>query len=134
MKTNKESDTQQNSQKSNKKELSKESDVSSNSTLSASLIHQLCEKDVVCLTPDATILEVAKNMLDEHIGDVVIIKENAGKSVPVGIVTDRDIVINTIAKQVSPENVRMSEIMTHNIVTANENEDLLEVVEISLAP
>src|SRR4051812_14819652 len=92
--------------------------------LSNSSVEQFCEKNVVSLEPDATVLEAAKLMAENHIGDIVVIDGEVGKSVPIGIVTDRDIVIKAIARNASPETMKLSELMTPDIVTANVGDDL----------
>jgi CBS domain-containing protein len=46
-------------------------------------ISEFCHRDVVCATRETTVTEAANLMRQHHIGDVVII----------GIVTDRDIVV-----------------------------------------
>src|SRR5206468_3900941 len=50
----------------------------------------LCKRSVVTALPEATLCDVARLMRGNHVGSVVIV-DGAGK--PVGIVTDRDIVI-----------------------------------------
>jgi CBS domain-containing protein len=94
------------------------------------LLSELCESDVVCLEPSNTIYDAAKEMLEKHIGNVVITEERDGKVIPVGIVTDRDIVINSTAKKLDPESVKLSSIMTKKIVTVKENEDLTTLIKI----
>lgn len=98
-----------------------------------SIIQQLYNKDIVCLKPNATILEAAKLMLEKQVGDIVIVEEHDGKSVPVGILTDRDIVLKITAKKIPPDSVKVSEVMTKNIITAKETDDLLDIIELMTA-
>ncbi len=57
-------------------------------------VRDIMNKDVVTATADTTIGQVAKLMADKDVGSVVIVE--GGK--PVGIVTDRDLVIDHLAK------------------------------------
>jgi hypothetical protein len=51
---------------------------------------------------NASALEAAKMMRDEHIGNVVIVDERDGRKVPIG---DRDIVVQRVAREVDPANI-----------------------------
>jgi len=57
-------------------------------------VRDIMNADVVTATADTTIGQVAKLMADKDVGSVVIVE--GGK--PVGIVTDRDLVIDHLAK------------------------------------
>ncbi len=57
-------------------------------------VRDIMNKDVVTATADTTVGQVAKLMADKDVGSVVIVE--GGK--PVGIVTDRDLVIDHLAK------------------------------------
>ncbi|MGZ3726906.1 MAG: CBS domain-containing protein, partial [Pseudobdellovibrio sp.] len=92
-------------------------------------LDQLYEKEVITLKTTATLFEAAKVMRDKHVGNVVIVEEKNGKSIPVGLVTDRDLVINSIAKKLNPESVKISEIMNKKIVTATEDDDFSDLVK-----
>ncbi|HEY3289058.1 MAG TPA: CBS domain-containing protein, partial [Anaerolineae bacterium] len=50
-----------------------------------------------CCEADTSISEVAALMRKHHVGDVIVVEDKGQKRVPIGIVTDRDIVIETIA-------------------------------------
>ena len=51
-------------------------------------------------------------MRAEHVGDLIVTRETGGQSVPVGILTDRDIVVEVVAKNVDPRSIRVSDAMT----------------------
>ncbi|MEK6774094.1 MAG: CBS domain-containing protein [Bdellovibrionota bacterium] len=99
--------------------------------LLAQSLSQFYEKDVVCLTINDTIFDAAKLMLEKHIGDIVITDENADRSpIPVGIITDRDIVVNSVAKKLDPASVKLSAVMTEQLVTATEESSLTDLVQL----
>jgi CBS domain-containing protein len=72
-------------------------------------------------------------MREYHVGDLVVIKEKTGKRVPVGIVTDRDIVLEVIAEGVGMDDVCVGDIMSDNLVTARESDGLLETIKVMRA-
>jgi CBS domain-containing protein len=90
----------------------------------------LYEKNVVCLKSDHTVWDAANLMLENHIGDIVVTESHNGKTVPVGIVTDRDIVISSVAKKLAPETLKLYEIITKKMVTATEGSNLSDLVQL----
>ncbi len=65
-------------------------------------IKECCNIGVVCCEADASIPAVAALMRKHHVGDVVVIERKDAERMPIGIITDRDIVIETIALQLDP--------------------------------
>jgi CBS domain-containing protein len=80
-------------------------------------VGDICTRTVVTATPDDTIAEAARRMRDRHVGNLVVV--DAAKR-PIGILTDRDIVISAVAQ--SPDKLdalRVGDVMTGNVVTAH---------------
>jgi len=96
-------------------------------------IGKVCNREVVFIHAQASIPEAARLMREYHVGDLVVIKEKTGKRVPVGIVTDRDIVLEVIAEGVGMDDVSVGDIMSDNLVTARESDGLLETVKVMRA-
>ena len=78
-----------------------------------------CKRQVVTATANATLAEIAKLMRNQHVGTVVIVE---GRK-PVGIVTDRDIVIETIACGLDARTLVAGEMMTASPTVVPEEED-----------
>lgn len=96
-------------------------------------IGQVCNREVVFIHKQASIPEAARLMREHHVGDLVVIKEKTGKRVPVGIVTDRDIVLEVIAEGVGMDDINVGDIMSNNLVTARESDGLLETIKVMRA-
>ena len=96
-------------------------------------IGQVCNREVVFIHAQASIPEAARLMREHHVGDLVVIKEKTGKRVPVGIVTDRDIVLEVIAEGVGMDDVNVGDIMSNNLVTARESDGFLETIKVMRA-
>lgn len=60
---------------------------------------EIFDREVIVVQRDSTILEVAKLMRQYHVGDVTVIEDHSGVLVPVGVVTDRDLVVEIIAPE-----------------------------------
>ena len=80
------------------------------------------KKTISTISEEAIITEAAKAMAEKEDGYLIILKE--GK--PVGIVTERDLVNQILAKEINPSNVKVSEIMSKPLITIDPDEDLLK--------
>ena len=96
-------------------------------------IGKVCNREVVFIHAQASVPEAARLMREYHVGDLVVIKEKTGKRVPVGIVTDRDIVLEVIAEGVDMDDVSVGDIMSDKLVTAREGDGLLETIKLMRA-
>ncbi|PIS10753.1 MAG: CBS domain-containing protein [Bdellovibrio sp. CG10_big_fil_rev_8_21_14_0_10_47_8] len=93
-------------------------------------LDQMYETKVVSLTADASVFDAAQLMLSKHVGDIVVVEEKNGQTIPKGIVTDRDIVINTIAQKKDPATMKLSELMLGQVVTATDQHSLSDLVRL----
>lgn len=71
------------------------------------------ERRVVTASLDEHVFEVACRMRDEHVGCVVVVREGR----PVGMLTDRDIVLRVVAEGLDARSVLVSSIVTYEAVT-----------------
>ena len=91
----------------------------------------VCNRDVAFTTRDTTITAGAKLMRHGHVGSLVVVEQmNGGKRVPVGIVTDRDIIVEVIATGLDPATITVGDIMARELVVGRENNTVLETLEI----
>jgi CBS domain-containing protein len=73
----------------------------------------------------------AKLMRYGHIGSLVVVEQmNGGKRIPIGIVTDRDIVVEVIATGLDPVVITVGDIMEPELVVGRESDSVLETLEI----
>jgi CBS domain-containing protein len=97
------------------------------------LVGKICNREVVFAEPDTSIVEAARLMREHHVGGLVVVQEKSGKRVPVGIITDRDLVIEVIAEGVDMGEISVGDIMSDQLVTAREGDDLLETLKMMRA-
>jgi len=93
-------------------------------------IGELCNVDVVCCDAKASISDVARLMREHHVGDVIVTGSQSEERVPIGIVTDRDIVVEAIAPGVPLEMITAGDIMTSPLMTVDEDAGLFETLEL----
>lgn len=96
-------------------------------------IGDICNREVVYAPRDATVYDGAQLMRHRHVGTLVIVDEFAGKRVPVGIVTDRDIVVEVNAVDLDPKTITVGDIMDPSLVSVPEAANLPEAVEVMRA-
>jgi CBS domain-containing protein len=93
------------------------------------LIGELCNRNVIYCKAKTSVLEAAQLMRNQHVGDLVVVDEPNGERLPVGLVTDRDLVVEIMAKEVDPSSVTVSDIMVSRLSTATEAEGVYETIE-----
>jgi CBS domain-containing protein len=80
-------------------------------------------RDVVTCTPENTIVDVARLMKTEDIGPILVVDNEANRTL-VGIITDRDIVVKVIADGQDPSNTSVGEAMSKKLVTCRANDEV----------
>lgn len=89
---------------------------------------ELCNRQVVIATPDELILTAARRMRDHRVGCLVVVEGDPGQRRPIGILTDRDIVVYAVADGDALGERTVRACMNPNLVTARERDGLLEVI------
>lgn len=89
-------------------------------------IRDVMTKEVVRLPRSATVVDAARRMRDSHIGAVVL--EDNGKLV--GLITDRDVTIRSVAEGRDPSAVPLSDIASGELVTLSPDDEIDRAVEI----
>ena len=92
-------------------------------------IGEICCRDVVIAQVEETVRDAAKLMREHHVGNVVVVEESDGKRVPVGVVTDRDIVVEIVAPGLDPETLTIGDIMLPGLASVSEETGIFETIE-----
>ncbi len=92
-------------------------------------IGEICNREVVIVPRGCTILEAAQLMRQHHVGDLVVVEERGRIRVPVGIVTDRDLVVEIMAPAIDQTVITVGDIMTAELVSVRENTGVSETIE-----
>jgi len=93
-------------------------------------IGDICVRDVVYTGRDTTVQAAAKLMRNYHVGSLVVVEYFDGKRVPIGIVTDRDIVVEVTATELDSKVITVGDIMATELITASESQGVLETIEV----
>jgi len=92
-------------------------------------IGELCNRETIIVHKDENIVEAARLMRHLHVGDLIVVTKNGDDNTPVGIVTDRDIVMEVVANNANPQTVKVAEIMGQELVTGSEEEGIHEIIQ-----
>jgi len=92
-------------------------------------LSSFCMLDVACCSPRTTALEAAHLMRKKHTGDLVVIDDDEQKPSPLGIITDRDIVVEVLAKGLDPAITTVGSVIRKPVVIAEEGEDSSQVLQ-----
>ena len=92
-------------------------------------LKRIAQPHVAVTTPQETVVEAARRMRALHVGDLVVVEERDDRRWPVGIVTDRDIVVAVIADATAHlPTLRVGDIMATPVVTVFEDDDLTDAL------
>jgi len=92
-------------------------------------VKDLMTTDPVCCTAHTALPEVARMMVDHDCGEIPVV-ENTSSKLPVGVVTDRDIVCRTLANGLNPLDLTAADCMSKPIVTVTADMSLEECCRI----
>ena len=93
-------------------------------------IGDVCVRDVVVAGSETTAREAARLMAKQHVGNVVVVRREAGgRAVPVGIVTDRDIVRDVVAEALDASAFTLGDLGARELVTVGEDVGIFECMQ-----
>lgn len=89
-----------------------------------------CTRIVTVAYRGMVLSEAARLMSDRHVGCLVVVEEADPGRVVVGIITDRDIVVSVVARDLDARQISVGEAMTAKVVTAREGDSILDVLQV----
>lgn len=87
-------------------------------------LERFCRKPMVTILPKRAVHDVALMMRDHHVGAVLVVEDER----PVGIVTDRDIVLRAIVEGRAPETTPVRDIMSRNLTVVRHDEKIDDAI------
>jgi CBS domain-containing protein len=92
------------------------------------VISEICAREVVTCSRGTGIRELAQLMRDGHVGDVVVVDRGDGGAVPVGIITDRDLVVRVLAKGLDVDAATAGDLMGEPLTTVFDSEGIDDAI------
>lgn len=90
---------------------------------------EYCNREIIITGPDSTVTEVAKLMRHHHVGTLVVVEKKGEITRPIGIVTDRDLVIEVMAPEIDVASVTVGDVMSGDPVQTGEDDTLFNTIE-----
>ncbi|HEU4733209.1 MAG TPA: CBS domain-containing protein [Kofleriaceae bacterium] len=91
---------------------------------------ELCVRNVATATANESVVDAARRMAELHVGDLIVVDEpTQGLPTPIGIVTDRDLVVRVLTRTDRvPAVTKLADVMQREVITASEDDDVEAVV------
>jgi CBS domain-containing protein len=89
---------------------------------------EICTREVATCARATNAHALAQLMRDGHVGQVVVVEDCDGLVSPVGIVTDRDLVVRVLAQGLDGEAVTAGDLMARTLITVLASEDVHDAV------
>jgi CBS domain-containing protein len=93
-------------------------------------ISKICQRNVVWATRETSIVDAAKLMRQHHVGAIVVVDQDESPRMPVGIVTDRDIVVEVVAPGLDPKQLKVGDLLVEPVVTIEERKSAADTVRL----
>jgi CBS domain-containing protein len=91
---------------------------------------EICNREVVFAYRDTSLTEAARLMREHHVGSLVVVVDRLSERVPVGILTDRDIVVAVVAKEVEPRTLTAGDVATGELLTVREQDGIPDALRL----
>ena len=91
---------------------------------------EYCSRKIVICNREEPVREAVDLMRKYHVGDVIVINQQNGITKPVGIITDRDIVIELVAMNINIDDMLVKDVMTTKLVTVKEDTPIASVIQL----
>ena len=91
-------------------------------------VGRMCVRSVSTCQRDASVSDIARQMRDNQAAEVVVVEIRAGKTYPIGILTEQDIVRRVVAANVDPGQVTAGELLVESLETALDSELIYDAI------
>ena len=91
---------------------------------------EICNREVVITEPNMGVVQAAQLMRQYHVGSLVVCTGDGATRKPVGILTDRDLTVGVLAKEVDPSTLTVGDVMPPELYTVREEDSVADVLRI----
>lgn len=88
----------------------------------------ICTRLVTVAERTMPVDEAARLMRAHHVGSLVVADDTPAGRVPVGMLTDRDIVMTVVAKDVDPRTLQVQDVMSADLVTVRSDASVIDLL------
>ena len=91
---------------------------------------ELCNREVVFAYRGTRLVEAARLMREHHVGSLVVVVDRLSERVPVGILTDRDIVLAVVARELDPRSLTVGDVLNADLLAVREQDGIADVLRL----
>lgn len=91
-------------------------------------IADICTRNAIHIDTGESVRDAAELMRQRHVGSLVAVAKSDGERVPVGMLTDRDIVVAIVALGIAPDTVTVGDTMTTPLASCTDEDDLFDAI------
>ena len=91
-------------------------------------VGRMCARSVATCHRDATAADIARQMRDGQLAEVVVVEVRSGQTCPVGILTDQDIIRRVVAANIDPSRVTAGELIVEKLETTLDSELIYDAI------
>ncbi|HEY5993639.1 MAG TPA: CBS domain-containing protein [Gallionellaceae bacterium] len=92
-------------------------------------VSELCNREVVIVQRSSTVQEAAQLMREHHVGDLVVVEKHDGAQMPVGVVTDRDLVLEVMAPEIDQKSITVGDLVGPRLAAVKESTGVFESIQ-----
>lgn len=92
-------------------------------------VKKIMTSNPTCCTPESSIEQVAQMMVECDCGEIPVVQSMSDKR-PIGVVTDRDIVVRSVAMGKNPLDLKASDIMSTPCVTVSAGDSVKDCMDV----
>jgi CBS domain-containing protein len=92
-------------------------------------VGEVCTREFVTARADDSLATVARLMIDEHVGMVVVVAGHTGPPLPIGVITDRDVVRTMLKQGGTLDEIRVADVLTPDPLILPEDESVPEAID-----
>ena len=93
-------------------------------------VGEVCNREVIIGYKTENMTSVAKLMRNAHVGSVVVARRENGITQPLGIITDRDLVLEVLAQEVDPNTIYAEDVMSPTLHSVYESDSTWDAISL----
>ena len=93
-------------------------------------IQDICIHHVAQISATEPLIAAATMMRERHVGNLVVVENTQGERKPIGVLTDRDLVIAVVAAGLSAETLVVADVMSKPVYCCSGTQSVFDAIAI----
>jgi CBS domain-containing protein len=95
-------------------------------------VGKVCQREAVTVRAEVPLTAAARLMREQHIGYLVVVAPGPSGDLvrPIGVLTDRDIVVTVVAKETDPRALTAGDVMNMQPVTVSDSDSIEDALQV----